>query len=153
MQTNWQSSHLVYITPRWYNLSMVGVIPKLKTRKWQHFQISNSGWGKWVFFVFLSPVGRMERLTDLSPRCKARPGSPEAPPSISTWPLIITDHESSSSPSFMTTVPAFSTTANTITRQSSPSSPTESYWRMPWGVGEFEQDFDIVIRPIGWIFF
>jgi hypothetical protein len=35
--------------------------------------------------------------------------------STSTWPWISTDHESNSSPSFITTVPAFSTTANTIT--------------------------------------
>ena len=34
---------------------------------------------------------------------------------ISTCPLSITLHESSSSPSFMTMVPAFSTTANTMT--------------------------------------
>ena len=33
----------------------------------------------------------------------------------STCPLSMTDHESSSSPSFMTTVPALSTTANTMT--------------------------------------
>ena len=38
--------------------------------------------------------------------------------SISTWPLRMTDHESSSSPSFMTTVCAFSTTANTMTAHS-----------------------------------
>ena len=37
---------------------------------------------------------------------------------MSTLPLMMTLHESSSSPSFMTTVPAFSTTAKTITRHS-----------------------------------
>ena len=60
------------------------------------------------FFLF--------RSSYLSPicRCSMVPSGR----SISTWPLRMTDHESSSSPSFMTMVPIFSTTANTMTAHS-----------------------------------
>lgn len=76
MQTNWQSSVLVLITPQWYSFSIVGAMP------------------------------------NESPYCNCF----EMPSgsSISTMPFIKTLHESNSSPSFITTVPAFSTTANTM---------------------------------------
>lgn len=71
-------------------------------------------------FVLITPlwysfsmVGRMPNASPVVRICVSSPGM-----TTSTHPLTNTDQESNSSPSFITIVPVFSTTANTMTEHS-----------------------------------